>query len=332
MPSGRARRRALALIALALIGAPRLARPRSARLPRIGYLLLSPVTEPPSAERRAFLEGLRALGYVPGRTIEIVYRSAEGAADFMDALARDLVAEGPDVIVTSGAAATLAAKQATQSIPVVFLALGDPVGVGAIRSLAQPGGNVTGVSFISSDLAPKRVQFVRDLLPRARHMTILWNSDNENAHREAEAVRTAARKLGFTVEWLGLATSAELVRAYGDLEKRRPEVLYAAFEGGLVAFNRTAIAEFGLRHRIGVVSGWTSMAEAGGLMSYAPDIPAMFHRGAYYVHRVLQGEKPANLPVELPTRIEMVVNLRTAKALGIEVPQSILLRADRVIE
>ncbi len=302
------------------------------RVPRIGYLLQSPVTEPPSRERQAFLDGLREFGYVPGKTVAIVYRSAEDQPDFMDDMARDLLSQNVDVVVVSGARATLAAKKATRSIPVVMLALGDPVGVGAVESLGRPEGNVTGVSFISSDLAAKRVQLIKELVPKAKSIAILWDPGNANARSEATATIAAARSLGMAPQPLALPSDAALGDMLRDLTTRKPDVLYVAFEGGLVARNRTLIAEFGVKNRVPVISGWSFMTEAGGLISYAPDIPAMFHRSAYYVHRILQGAKPGQLPVEQPRKIELVLNQKTAREIGVSFSQSILLRADRVIE
>ena len=318
----------IAFFALASAGAPL----RAQRLPRIGYLLQSPVTEPPSRERQAFLDGLRELGYVPGRTVEIVYRSAEDQADFMDDMARDLMSQKVDVVVVSGARATLAAKKATRAIPVVMLALGDPVGVGAVQSLGRPEGNVTGVSFISSDLAAKRVQLIKELVPKANGIAILWDPGNANARSEAAATIAAARSLGMAPQPLALTSDSALSDMLRDLTARKPDVLYVAFEGGLVARNRTLIAEFGVKNRVPVISGWSFMTEAGGLISYAPDIPAMFHRSAYYVHRILQGARPGQLPVEQPRKIELVLNQKTAREIGVRFSQSILLRADRVIE
>ncbi|KPK08183.1 MAG: hypothetical protein AMJ64_04095 [Betaproteobacteria bacterium SG8_39] len=324
------RRRFLAA-AGSLLAAPRFLRAQGRRLPRIGYLLLSSLSDVPSRERQAFLTGLRELGYVPGETIEIVYRSAEGEPEFMDEIARDLLKEQVDMIVTSGSNATLAAKRATRTLPIIMLALGDPVGIGAVASLARPGGNVTGVSFLSSELSAKRVQLAKELVPRARSMAIVWDARNANAREEAEETVAAAKALGLVPESIALGSDKALARTLERLSSARPDVLYATFEGGMVAGNRTTIAEFGLRNRVPVVSGWSFLTEAGGLISYAPDIPAMFHRAARYVHRVLQGERPESLPVELPTRVELVVNANTAKRLGLAIPQSILLRADRVI-
>ena len=318
----------LALLALASASAPSHAQ----RVPRIGYLLQSPLTEPPSRERQAFLDGLRELGYVPGKTVEIVYRSAEDQPEFMDDMARELLSQKVDLVVVSGVMGTLAAKKATRAIPIVMLALGDPVGVGAVHSLGRPEANVTGVSFISSDLAAKRAQLVKEIVPKSKNIAILWDPGNANARNEATATIAAARKLGMAPRSLALSSDAALRDALHALTTRKPDVLYVAFEGGLVSRNRTLIAEFGVNNRVPVISGWSFMTEAGGLISYAPDIPAMFRRGAYYVHRVLQGAKPAQLPVEQPTKIELVLNRKTARAIGVSFPRSILLRADRVIE
>ncbi len=302
------------------------------RRPRIGYLLLSPQREPPSQERQAFLDGLRDYGYAPGRNIDLVYRSAEGSVEFLDATCKDLLAQDPDLIVTSGAEATVAIRNASNAIPVVFLALGDPVGVGVVKTLARPGGNVTGVSFISADLAAKRVQLIREVAPAVRRIAVLWDEGNRNAAIEAQAAMAVARKLGMSAEPAPLRSEHGIEAALRRVEAQKPEALYVAFGQGAVAEGRTAIAEFGVRKRIPVVSGWSFMTEAGGLLSYAPDIPSMFRRGAYYVNRILRGARPADLPVEQATVIEMVVNARTAKSIGIALQASVLLRANRVID
>jgi len=326
------RRRFLATAGAAAVLAPRWLFAQGVRRPRIGYLLLTPITEPPSRERQAFLDGLRDYGYVPDKTVEMIYRSAEGEAAFIEATCQDLLKQGPDLIVASGAVAVLGAKEATRSVPIVMLALGDPVGIGAVPSLAKPGGNLTGVSFISSDLAPKRLQLARECVPKARRLAIFWDKRNSNARAEMRATLAAANQLGLVAESLGLASDAELARALGRLASSKPDILYVVFEGQLAAGNRTMLAEFGLQQRIPTVSGWSFLTEAGGLLSYAPDIPAMFRRAAYYVDRVLKGAKPADLPIELPTKVDLVINLRTASTIGITVPRELILRADQVIE
>ena len=303
-----------------------------ARVPAIGYLLVTPVAEPPSLERQAFLDGLRAFGRVPGRNLEIVYASAEGHPEFVDDVARDLVLRKPDVIVASGAIAVLAARRATAEIPIVIMAVGDPVGIGAVQSLSRPERNVTGVSFISSDLAGKRVQLMVDLLPALRRVAVMWDSRNANAQSEVNATFAAIARLGIAEARFPIDTGTATAAALERVGALRPDALYVAFEGGTVMEYRTAIAEFGLRQRMPVVSGWSLLTDAGGLLSYAPDLPAMFRRSAYYVHRILEGASPRDLPVEQASTVEMVINMKTAKALGIAVPPSLLLRADRVIQ
>jgi putative ABC transport system substrate-binding protein len=213
-----------------------------------------------------------------------------------------------------------------------MLAVGDPVGIGAVRSIARPGTNVTGVSFISSDLAPKRLQLVKELLPRARSVAVVWDAQNANAAEEVRATQAAAAAFGLAARSFPVAREADLDDVLARVAAARPDVLYAAFEGRLVAGNRHQFAQFALARRIALVAGWSRVAEAGGLLSYAPDIPLMFGRAATFVHRILAGERPETMPIEQPTRIELVLNARTAKALGISLPQSLLLRADRVIE
>lgn len=320
-----------------LIGASVLASPlwllaQGVRAPRIGYLLFVPLTDPPSRERQAFLNGMRELGHVPGKTVEIVYGSAEGEPDFIGDVCLDLLRQKVELIVASGPTAALAAKKATGSIPIVMQAVGDPIGIGLVRSLARPEANVTGVSFISGELAGKRVQLVRDLVPSARRIAVLWDARNANARAEAAVALKAALQLGLNPEEVALSSDKDMPRALGRFRANKPDVLYVTFEESVVVNNRSTIAEFGVRHRVPVISGWSSLTEAGGLISYSPDIAAIFRRSAYYVHQILKGAKAADLPVELASTVELVINLRTAKMLGLAIPQAFLLRADRVIE
>lgn len=301
-------------------------------MPRIGYLLLTPFSETPTRERQAFLEGLREHGYVPGRNIEIVYRSAQNEAEFIDDVCQDLVAQKIDLIVVSGAIAVMAAKKCTSTLPVVIQAVGDPIGIGAVRSLARPEANLTGVTFLSSELAGKRVQLIRDLVPAAKRVAVLWDGRNPNARVESAVTLETMKRIGIKPEPVEVQSDTDLRRWLGQLKASRPDALYVAFEGGLVAGNRTYLAEFGLQERIPLISGWSFLTEAGGLVSYAPDIPSMFRRSASYVDRILKGAKPGELPIEQAARVELVLNIKTAKALGIKVPQSVLVRADRVIE
>ena len=317
------------ILAAAVVPLAASAQPAKAR---IGYLIATSLVEPPSPERRAFLDGLRELGYVPGKNLEIIYQSAQNAFEFVEDLCRDLVAQKVDVIVVSGAIAVLAAKKCTTRVPIVFMAIGDPVGIGAVASLSRPERNVTGVSFISSELAGKRVQLIRELVPAAKRIGVTWDTRNANARAESQAAFAAVSRLGAKAEPYPITSDTDLAATMQRMLSSRPDALYVVFEGGIVASNRTLFAQFGASQRLPLVSGWSALTEAGGLCSYAPNIPAMFRRSASYVDRILKGAKPSDLPVEQATTVELVINLRTAKALGIAVPQSLLLRADRVIE
>ncbi len=251
--------------------------------------------------------------------------------EFLGAMARELLEQKPDLVVTAGSEAIDALRRATTSVPIVFLAMGDPLGLGVVKSLARPEGNVTGVSFLSADLSAKRVQLLRDLVPGTKRLAVVWDADNRNAEIEAEAAVVAARRLSMALVRVPLRSNAGIEANLRQLAASKAVALYVAFGQGAVAENRIAIAEFALRERMPLISGWHFMTEGGGLLSYAPNIPSMFRRGAYYVDRIVRGIKPSELPVEQARSIELVVNARTAKAIGISIPQSLLLRADRVI-
>ena len=305
---------------------------QAAPRPRIGYLSLIPLTDPPSPERQAFVEGLAAEGLLPGRDLEIVYASAEGNLEFLDDIARDLVARRPALIVAAGAIVLQALQRATHEIPVVMLAVGDPVGVNLVHSLPRPGGNITGSSFRSSELAAKRVQLLSEAAPGLRRMAVLFDARNRNAQQESEVALAAARKLGLTPLRLPFGSAAGLRLALQQASALDAQSLYAAFEGVVIAGHGAEVAAFAQARRMPSISGFSRLVEAGFLMAYAPDIAAMFRRGAYFVARILQGVKPGDLPVEQASRFEFVLNLKTARALGIVLSQELMLRATRVIE
>lgn len=299
------------------------------RVPKVGYLVLVPLSEQPSRERQAFIDGLRANGYVPGKN---VYASAQNAPEFMEDVCQDLVAQKVDVIVASGAIAVLGAKKCTRTVPIVIQAVGDPVGIGAVQSLARPEANLTGISFLSSDLASKRVELLHELVPSSRRVALLWDKRNANANLEIEATVDALKRFNKSGDPYAISSEAELRGFLERLGAIRADALYVAFEASLVGGNRTTIAQAALRHRVPLMSGWSFLTEAGGLMSYAADIPSMFRRSASYVDRILKGAKPGDLPIELPRSVELVVNVRTARAIGLDIPHSFLVRADQVIE
>jgi putative ABC transport system substrate-binding protein len=321
--------RALGL-AVGTAGARTLAQPQ--RLRRIGYLSLLSLTDPPSPERQAFIEGLAEFGHVQGQNLEIVYGSAEGLTEFLDEVTRDLAKKDVELIASSGAITLQTLQRVAPRMPVVMLAIGDPVGLKLVASLARPGGNLTGASFNSSELAAKRVQLLLELSPGARRLAILVDARNGNAQLESVAAGAAATKLGLAPTVFRFEDDDSLTHALQRAAGQRMQALYATFEGNIVARRRTEIADFARTMKWPSVVGFGALAEAGFLLSYAPDFPALFRRGAYFVDRILAGAKPAQLPVEQPQRFELVVNLATARALGMTIPQSFLLRADRVVE
>ena len=297
-----------------------------AKIPRLGYLVVAPLSETPSPERAAFLAGLRELGWIEGKTITIEYRSAKWN---IEDLAEELVRMEVDIIVAAGSGAPLsAARRATSKIPIVMTLASDPVGAGLVKSLARPGGNVTGGSSMTPELGSKRLELLKEVVPRVAHLAVLWTPA---ATFELRATRAAAHKLGLTLKLMEVRNADDLARAFAVLEKQRPDALTMLFDA-LTTGYRGLVADFAKKHKLPTVFGAREFAEAGGLMSYAPDIAEGFRRAAIYADKILKGAKPADLPVEQPTKFELVINLKTAKALGLTVPPSILARADELIE
>jgi len=304
---------------------------RQSRTPRIGYLTLAPISDRPSPERAAFLQGLRDLGYIEGDNIQIEYRSAESQVELLPEAAEELVEQGVDLIAAAGAVPTLAAKRATQTIPVVFTYASDPVGNGLVASLAKPGGNVTGVSGMQPELVGKKLQLLKETLPALARVAVLWTSAHPAHRRELDEAEGAARSLGLSLQPYEVTRLANLERAFAQIESERPDALLTLFDYKTIAYRRI-IAEFAARQRLPSIFAARLFVDAGGLMSYGPNAEESFHTMARYVHRILEGAKPSELPVEQPTRFELVVNLRVAATLGITIPPSVLLRTDRMIE
>ena len=297
-----------------------------AKIPRLGYLVVAPLSETPSPERAAFLAGLRELGWIEGKTITIEYRSAKWN---IEDLAEELVRMEVDIIVAAGSGAPLsAARRATSKIPIVMTLASDPVGAGLVKSLTRPGGNVTGGSSMTPELGSKRLELLKEVVPRVAHLAVLWTPA---ATFELRATRAAAHKLGLTLKLMEVRNADDLARAFAVLEKQRPDALTMLFDA-LTTGYRGLVADFAKKHKLPTVFGAREFAGAGGLMSYAPDIAEGFRRAAIYADKILKGAKPADLPVEQPTKFELVINLKTAKALGLTIPQTLLLRADHVIE
>jgi putative tryptophan/tyrosine transport system substrate-binding protein len=320
---------------ITLLGGAAAAWPLAARaqqlgkLPTVGYLGGGTLTTQ-RAELDAFVQRLRELGWIEGRTIAIEFRWAEGRPERFAEIAAEFVRLKVDVIVTSGTPPALAAKQATSVIPVV-ITVADPVGSGLVASLARPGGNVTGLSLQQADLAGKRLELLREVIPALRRLAILANVGNPNAVPEMGEVRAAARTLGLEVTVFEIRRAEDIAPAFEALIKDRSEALYVVGDP-LLTTNRLRINTFALAARLPTMFTQRQYVEAAGLMSYGPNFPDLFRRAAEYADKILRGAKPADLPVEQPTKFDLVINLVAAKALGLTVPPTLLARADEVIE
>jgi putative ABC transport system substrate-binding protein len=313
------RRRALAVLTASCLAAPRVLLAQSrAPAARIGYLHIQAIEDKPTPERAAFLAGLRERGYEPGRNLAIEYRGADGDLARLPELARDLVARRVEVLVAASSEAGVAARDATSTIPIVVATAGDPVYAGLAKSYARPGGNVTGLSFVSTELGAKRMELLRELLPKARRIAVMWNARDTIAVREWEQAREAAGALRIEVDPVPVGETADLERALAALAQVRPDAILIIVDARMVRL-RKIIVDAALKVRVPCVAGWRGYVESGALASYAPDFRALFHRAAYYVDRLLKGAKPQDMPIERPSKFELLVNARTAAALGIVV-------------
>lgn len=277
----------------------------------------------------AVREGLRDFGYVEGRNVVIDARWGDGSVERINQLAADLVRSKPHLIVTHGGPSTYPVHRAKATMPVVFVFSGDPEDGGLVDSLARPGRNYTGISLLSTELIGKRMELLKEAIPRLKRVAVLSNPEHPGEQSELRASRAAAKALGLMLEYFQVRTRAELedVLALGAMSSDAVVV----FPDSFTMHYSERISQFAIKNRIPAMSGWAMFAERGNLMSYGPNLSDSYRRVGYYVDRILKGSKPAELPVELPTSVELVINLRAARALGITIPQSILLRADRVI-
>jgi putative ABC transport system substrate-binding protein len=326
---GRTIRRVVgALLAVVLLAAPVAAPAQTpGKVARLGVMLFStPPTEP---NLPALVAGLRELGYVEGRNLALEYRYAEGRPERFGELATQLAALKPDVIVVLGGDMVPFVKRATSTIPVVMLTSQDPVEGGVVASFARPGSNLTGVAFVSSETAGKRLQFLKEAAPSLTRVAVLWNPDHpDGEYRNTEA---AAWQLGVQVRSLEVRRPEDFEAAFQTATRERLEALLVV-SSRFMNLNRARILEFAGRQRLPLVTGWGPWARAGGLMSYGPDLDALVRRAAMHVDRILKGASPATLPVEQPTKFELVINLKTARAVGLTIPPSLLGRADQVIQ
>jgi putative tryptophan/tyrosine transport system substrate-binding protein len=299
------------------------------KLPTIGFL----VAGTPSSHGQwvaASVRRLHELGWIEGRTVAIEYRWAEGRTERFDEIAAEFVRRKVDVIVTSATAAIVAAKQATSVIPIVFAAAGDPVGTGLVASLARPGGNVTGLSIQQTDVAAKRLELLREFVPGLRRLAILANVDGPAVLLDMREVQTTARPLGLEVVTSEIRRGEDIAPAFETL-KGRADALYVCIDP-LVHTHRIRINTLALAARLPTMHGSREPVEAAGLMSYGPNLPDLWRRAGDYVDKILHGAKPGDIPVEQPRKFDLVINLTTAKALGLNVPPTLLARADEVIE
>ena len=318
----------VALIALASFAAATATEAQPpAKRPRVGVLLLgTPDTDPvlPS-----FRTGLRELGYVEGKDVVLEYRFAEGKPDRLPDLARDLVNAKPDMVFAFGGDVAPFARAATSTIPIVMVVSNDPVQAGLVASLARPGGNITGVTFVSSDLAAKRLQLLKEMSPAVARIGVLWNPDHvDPEYRETQA---AGRTLGVEVHSLEVRQPADFERAFRTAATARVEAIVVV-SSRLMSLNRQLIAELAARQRVPLVTGWGAWAQLGALFSYGPDLDVIVRHSATYVDKVLKGARPAEIPVQQPTKFDLIVNVKTAKTYGVTIPTGILARADKIIE
>lgn len=297
---------------------------------RIGYF--APGAQPPDALPPAALrEGLRALGYIEGKNITFISRWAEAKSDRMARLAKEIVQSNVDLIVTLGGPPSEAAKAATSTVPIVMTAAGDAVGIGLVASLARPGGNVTGITDVAATLSAKRLELLKETLPTASRIAILWNAGDRGMTVRYREIERAANLLHVTVQALGVREPEDFDSAFAAMVRVRPDALLLVADA-LTNLNRRRVLEFAAAHRIPAIYELDFLVRDGGLMSYGRKIDDAFRRAAFYVDRILKGAKPGDLPVEQPTRYYLFINLKTAKALGLTIPQAVLLRADQVIE
>ncbi len=296
---------------------------------RIGVLLVGFSLE--GREAQAFRERLRELGYSEARDVVIEWRSANGDNNRIPELIADLVKRRMDVIVVESTPATLAAKRATSTIPVVMTTVADPVGSGLVANLARPGGNVTGFSLMTAELSSKRLQLLKETIPRLTHVAVLWNPETPYHPRVIQDLKAAAPPLALELSFADATTLAQLEPAFVKIQRAQAQAFYV-IEDGVFLGNTATINRLALKTRLPAIFAQRRVVIEGGLMSYGPSFADLFRRSAGYVDKILTGTKPADLPVEQPTKFELVVNLKTARALGLTIPQSVLQRADQVVE
>jgi ABC-type uncharacterized transport system substrate-binding protein len=278
-----------------------------------------------------FRQGLRELGYVEGKNVMIDYRYADGKLDLLPALASELVQLKVDVIVTSATSGVLAAKQATNTIPIIFTALGDPVGSGLVANLARPGGNVTGLSIVATELSGKRLELLKEALPKVTRVVVLWNPTSSGESLQFKETQAVAKALGVQLQSMKVQGANDFETGFQVVKKEGAQALLV-IPSPVTNSNLKQILEFAAKNRLPAMYAGPEVVHAGGLMSYAPNYADQFRRAAIFVDKILKGAKPADLPVEQATKFEFIINLKTAKQIGVTIPPNVLARADKVIK
>jgi putative tryptophan/tyrosine transport system substrate-binding protein len=287
--------------------------------------------QPGTANRAVFTKRLQELGYSEGKNLKIEWRWSEGHLERLPGLAGDLVSLKPDLIIAIGGENGLAAQKATNTIPIVVLGSHGGVEAGLYNSLPHPGGNITGYDGMSPELDAKRVEMVKEILPQMSHMTVLQNPTIPGARAHFETISAAAEKLGIALHFVEYRAVADLDNAFEAVLSDHPDALFAVSEN-ILFVARKRLADFGLEHKIAIFNELKEYVDLGGLVSYGPDLSEYFRRGAYYVDKILKGEKPGDIPVEQPTKFDLAINLKTAKALDITIPNNLIVSASAVIE
>jgi len=330
---GRMQRRRLLIAAGALFAGPLVAGAQpTPRIRRIGYLATSRGPSPHLQE--AFVQGLRDLGYAEGHNVAIEYRDADGKLERLPALATELVGLNVEVIVAVSTPQALAARQATSTIPIVFTSVADPVGSGLVSSHARPGGNVTGLASRTQELVSKCLELLKQAIPGVNRVAVLWNPGSRGERTEQNTLKEAelaAKSLGVRLQFVEARGPEDLDRAFMEVTKTRADAL-AVLSSTVLFAERRRLVHLAARARLPAVYPWREAVDAGGLMSYGANIADLFRRAATYVDKILKGAKPGDLPVERPAKFEVVINLRTAKDLGLTIPPSVLARVDEVIQ
>jgi putative ABC transport system substrate-binding protein len=324
------RRRNLLSLLCGAVAWPRVADAQQAgRTYRIGYLFLG--AQPPEPQKMTPWPTLRELGYVEGTNLVVERRFASGRRERLGAFASELIAFKPDLILTQGGQSAEAISKSTHDIPVVIIGAGDPIGTGLVEGLGRPGGNVTGVTEVSTELSAKRLQLLKEAVPAIVRVAVLWNAADRAMNLRYREIETAAKGMQILIRSIEVREPEDFDLAFAAMRGDRPDAMFMVSDA-LIGLNRKRIIEFAAQTQLPAVYEYRELVDDGGLMSYGPNLRELFARAAYYIDKILKGAKPAELPMEQPTKFELIINLKTANSLGLAIPPALLARADEVIE